>query len=76
MVITVLDNYDYVILPGVIRIELSATNDPDLVDIMSEIERSNGSIFVEGSRYSYLDDYLIFSDEKGVFIDLYVVETV
>lgn len=43
-----LDTYDYFIMPGVIQITISGTNDPSLVDIFSEIDRSNGRIYVEG----------------------------
>lgn len=66
-----LDAYDYDILPGVIRIRINGTNDPDIVDIMTEIERSNGNIYVEGYRYSYLD-YRLCSQ----YMELDVVETV
>lgn len=52
-----LDAYNYELFPGVIRINVNGTNDPDIVDIMSEITRSRGNIYVEGNRYSYLDNY-------------------
>lgn len=74
MQVTKLDAYDYVILPGVIRIRLVATNDPDVVDIMSEINRSNGNIYIEGYRYSYLNNYRLFPRDNEAFIELDVVE--
>lgn len=69
-----LDNYDYDIRSGKIRIHLSGTNDPDLVDIMSEIDRSHGRIYVEGRYFNYLD-YRIDRESGQPFIDLNVEET-
>lgn len=69
---TKLDTYDYDILPGVIRIHLCGKNDPDLVDIMSEIDRSNGNIYVEGRRYTYLNEYEIVGDYRQCYMDLQV----
>lgn len=66
-----LDRYDYELLPGIIRISLSGENDPDLVDIMSELNRANGRIYVEEKRFSYLDYYQIMTDEHGSYIDLH-----
>lgn len=74
MNVTKLDAYDYEIDPGVIRIRLAGTTDPDLVDIMSEVDRSNGNIYIDGFRYSYLDSYRLFTKEDGTFIELDVVE--
>jgi hypothetical protein len=73
--ITKLDNYDYDISPGVIRIKLTSTNDPDLVDILSEINRSNGRIYVDGFRYLYSNNYRLFAKGSEAFIELDVVET-
>lgn len=71
---TKLDRYDYDISFNVIRINLTGTNDPDLVDIMSEINRSNGRIYVEGRQFDYVD-YHIGTDNQGrAFIDLDVRE--
>ena len=75
MGLTKLDSYDYLLLPGVIRIELDNTNDPDVVDILSEINRSEGRIYVEGYRYLYLDNYRLFQVDQQAFIELDVVET-
>lgn len=70
-----LDGYDYILLPGVIRINVSGTNDPDLVDIMSEVERSDGNIYVEGRYYRYLNNYGIFSNRaSNPYLELHVVE--
>lgn len=69
-----LDAYDYVILPGVIRIRVGSTNDPDVVDIMSEISRSGDVIYLEGDYYSYLDNYRLHSYNNESFIELDVVQ--
>lgn len=71
-----LDAYDYVILPGIIRIRLTATNDPDIVDIMSEINSTGGSIYLEGYRYTYLDRYHIYTLRNTAYLELEVVRTV
>lgn len=65
-----LDCYDYFLLPGIIQIELESTNDPTMVDILSEIERSNGRIYVEG-RYFIMAGYDLFQD-GGTFLNLKV----
>jgi hypothetical protein len=52
-----LDAYNYELLPGAIRIHINGTNDPDVCDIMSEVHRSNGNIYVEGFRFLYLNNY-------------------
>lgn len=54
-----LDGYNYLMLPGVIRITIDGVKDPDLVDIMSEIQRADNNIYVEGRYYRYLDEYHI-----------------
>jgi hypothetical protein len=69
-----LDAYDYMLLPGIIRINVSGTNDPDLVDILSEIHRYEGRIYVEGQRYSYLDNYRLIGRGKDSYLELDVVE--
>jgi hypothetical protein len=74
MALAKLDAYDYTILPGVIRIAITSTNDPDLVDILSEISRFDGRIYVEGCRYSYLDNYRLYTVDGESFIELDVVE--
>lgn len=69
---TKLDSYNYTLFPGVISIKLMGTNDPDLVDIMSEINRSNGKIYVEGHRYRYTGKYEIIGSGREACIDIYV----
>ena len=64
-----LDTYDYIILPGVIRIKISSRTDSIMVDILSDIENSDGWIYVDGFYYSYLEDYSI-NDE---YLELSVV---
>lgn len=71
---TKLDRYEYTFLPGIIRIRVSGMNDPDLVDIMSEIDRSDGRIYIDGQRFSYLDHYEIFTIEHMSYIDIHVTE--
>lgn len=76
MKVAKLDAYNYSLLPGIIRIQVSGTNDPDLVDIMSEISRANGKIYIEGLRYMYMDDYRIFNRGAYAFVELEVAEMV
>lgn len=76
MKVAKLDAYDYSLLPGIIRIRVSATNDPDLTDIMSEIRRADGKIYIEGLRYTYLNDYKIFNRGSYAFLELQVSEMV
>lgn len=71
---TKLDRYDYRISPGIIQIKLSGTNDPDLVDIMAEINRSNGRIYCDGRRFQYLDYYEITGRGRNATIDLHASE--
>jgi hypothetical protein len=70
-----LDRYDYEILPGVIRIRLNKTNDPILVDIMSDIRNSDGKVYVEDFYYLYLDKYEIVRQGKISYLDLHVMKT-
>ena len=65
-----LDTYEYTLYSGIIRIHIEGSNDPDLVDIMSDISQSNGNIYLDGAYYTYLDKYEI-GDKH---IDLHVVE--
>lgn len=75
MGLTKLDIYDYVILPGIIRIAIDGTNDPILVDILSEIAMTNGRIYVEGYYYSYLDNYAVYTQDNHSYMELQVVQT-
>lgn len=67
-----LDPYNYKIIPGKIRIKLTRTNDPILVDIMSSIHNANGAIYVEEKRFTYLGDYGIVKRGKYDFLELHV----
>ena len=69
---TKLDRYNCEVLPGIISVKLCGTNDPDLVDIMSEIDRSGGKIYLDGKRYEYLNNYKIGGIGRDSYIDLYV----
>lgn len=75
MGLTKLDNYDYVRLPGVIRIRLQSTNDPTLVDILSEISNSDGRIYLEGYFYDYLDNYRVNRHGNYIYMELKVALT-
>jgi hypothetical protein len=72
MGLTKLDMYDYVLLPGVIRISINGTNDPILVDVLSDINRSNGKIYIEGYYYDYLDKYDIYKHGNYQYMELKV----
>lgn len=68
-----LDIYDYEVLPGVIRIGISGVSDPILVDILSEIEQVNGSIYVDGFNYQYLNIYdIVINSDIGSYLELSV----
>lgn len=54
-----LDAYDYELYPGKIRVRINGPNDADICDIMSEISRARGRIYIEGRRYKYLNNYNI-----------------
>ena len=66
-----LDAYDYRVYSGIIEIQLCGTNDPDLVDIMSEIELAGGRIYLDGVRHRY-QHYKIVGRGKGARLELYV----
>jgi hypothetical protein len=67
-----LDPYNYKIIPGKIRIKLTKTNDPILVDILSDIYNSDGRVYVEGRMFTYLDEHQIVKRGKHVFLELHV----
>ncbi len=74
--LTKLDTYDYVLLPGVIQVTLSGTNDPILVDIYSELEKSNGYIYVEGNYYLCQGTEIITNqDRTNTYLEIQVVLT-
>lgn len=70
-----LDPYDYKVIPGKIRIKLTSSNDPILVDILSDIHNSNGKIYVEGGFYSYLSKHEIVRRGRYTFLELNVEPT-
>ena len=39
-----MDCYDYFLLPGVVQIEVNGTNDPILVDILSEVDKRSSAL--------------------------------
>lgn len=69
-----MDSYDYVVVPGEIRIELVSPSDPILVDIFSEISNSDDLVYVEGRYYNYLDHYDIFVEGRKYWLSLRVIE--
>lgn len=75
--LTKLDNYEYMVLPGVILIKMDSTIDPSLVDILSEIDRSKGIVYLDGTYYEHINDehggYEIIKGEQ-VWLELKVVE--
>lgn len=72
-----LDVYDYMVLPGVIRIGISGVRDPILVDILSEIRQVDGRIYVDGFHYLYMDEFDIVVDgEAGSYMDLKVLPVI
>lgn len=73
--ITKLDTYNYLLVPGEIRIELSSPSDPIMVDIFSEISNSRDLIYVEDRYYNFLEEYEVYQDENGQhWLSLSVVE--
>lgn len=68
-----LDIYDYLLMPGVIRIRICGASDPILVDVLSELDKTEGRIYVEGLRFKYLDSYKIILEENESFLDLDVM---
>ncbi len=70
-----LDCYYYYVLPGVIQIELSATNDPTLVDILSDVERANGNLYLDGTYYTMTGYEIVTSDNGGVYLELSVINS-
>lgn len=68
-----LDIYDYKILPGLIQIELDGNNDPTMVDILSEIDRVNGHIYVEGMYFIMTNNEVFQPVWNKVFLNIHVV---
>lgn len=69
-----LDIYDYEILDNVIRIRMNGTNDSTMVDILSEIDRYRGRVYVEGQYFTYLDSEVTVEGlgRSAVYLDLHV----
>jgi hypothetical protein len=65
-----LDSYDYTLYNGTIRIYVAGTNDPSLVDILSDISRAEGKIYVEGEYYLYLDNYRLIKDGRQTYMEI------
>lgn len=66
-----LDRYDYTILPGCVQIMLDSTNDPIQVDILSEIDRANGNVYVDG-QYFMTTGYDVHLDREMAYMNIYV----
>ena len=71
--ITKLDMYDCTFLPGEIRVQTDGTNDPILVDILSEIDLSNGRIFADGEHYLFTGYDIIKDEHNRHYLSLKVV---
>lgn len=69
-----LDIYDYELSPGVIDIRMNGTNDPTMVDILSEINRYKGRLYVEGRYFRYIDSDIVTQQHPGapVILKLFV----
>lgn len=65
--------YDYIILPGIIQVTLDGTNDPIMVDILSEIDNARGRIYADGTYYDFLN-YKIHHQDSQAYLDLEVIE--
>lgn len=72
--LTKLDMYDYSMGPGVIWIKLNKTNDPILVDIMSDIHNSSGKIYLDDRYYEYKNEHNIIKRNNDVYLELHVVQ--
>lgn len=76
--LTKLDNYEYMVLPGVILIEMDSSVDPSMVDILSEIDHSKGMIYLDGHYYEHISDekggYEIIKNTNKIWLELRVVE--
>ncbi len=68
-----LDIYEYRLLPGIIQIAIDGTNDPIIVDILSEIDRTNGRVYVEG-RYFMMTGYELVNNGT-TYLNLEVTTT-
>ena len=74
MSLTKLDSYDYDILPGIVSIKVDSTTDSIMVDILSELDKSNGRMYVEGCYYLFTG-YEIVSLNGAIYLDLKVTIT-
>ncbi len=70
--VTILDEYDCVVMPDRIRIYIDSVRDPSLADIMSELYDSNGHLHFDGSYYIYNGIYRIDEDDQGYYLDLFI----
>lgn len=68
-----LDTFDYDLLPGIIRIKMTSTRDAWIHDIIHEIDKSDGNIYVEGERYTFLEYEITQLSPNEVYLDLRVV---
>lgn len=73
MNLTKLDNYDVVLLPGVIRILLESSVDPRSADILSEISREGDILYYDSEYFEFLGDSRILEDQGNVYLELDVI---
>lgn len=70
MPITKIDSYDFRIVDDGIEISIDGTNDPTLVDILSELDRTNGRLYVDGEHYLFTG-YNMDSEYLYLFVTNY-----
>ena len=73
MKITKLDEYDSMVVPGVIRIELDSSSDARAVDILSELSRTDNQIYLDGNYYQFLGHSRIVGGATRAYLELQVV---
>ena len=73
MKFTKLDEYDSMVIPGIIRIDLDSSNDARAVDILSELSRTDNQIYLDGSYYQFLGHSRIVGGVSKAYLELQVV---
>lgn len=72
-VVLILDEYDCVVLPDRLRINIDSPRDASLSDIMSELYRSGGIVYFDGVYYEHNGEYRVEPNhlDKGWHLDLF-----
>jgi hypothetical protein len=71
--VTILDEYNCVVMADRLRISIDSARDPSLTDIMSELYGSDGHMYFDGSYYIHNGDYRIDLGETGWYLDLFII---